>query len=69
MVNGAVIKNEYNAVERDTAFGMTAEQIANGEDERARQSGGTTALVLQRDRAIRGIPMLRKERIGIFAGK
>jgi hypothetical protein len=69
MVNGAAVKNEYSFVEADSASGLTAEQIVRAEDRRHNESGGKTAIVLQTvgDRSVRGIPMLRAARVGIFA--
>jgi hypothetical protein len=73
MAVGANVRGEYSAVEADAAAGLTPEQIVDAEDarhQRARETTGeTTALVLQRERAIRGIPLLRKAQIGIFARK
>lgn len=69
ILNGAALKGEYAAVEADAAGGMTAEQVANAEDRRITRNPETTAIVLQRDRAIRGISLLREARVGIFAGR
>jgi hypothetical protein len=66
ILNGAALKSEYAAVEADAAAGLSAEQIADAEDSRRRRDP-QTAVVLQRERAIRGIPMLRAARVGIFA--
>ena len=69
VVNGALVKSEYSAVAADAGAGLTADQIADAEEARHERSPNTTALVLQRERAIRGIPLLREARVGIFAGK
>jgi hypothetical protein len=66
MVNGAAVMNEYSAIAADNALGLTPEQIADAEEARYRRNPQSTALVLQRGRAIRGIPLLRAARIGIF---
>jgi hypothetical protein len=76
IVNGAALKGEYSAVEADSASGLSAEQIADAEErrlkeheerERQGQDEPGMAVVLQRERAIRAIPMLRAARVGIFA--
>jgi hypothetical protein len=69
MWQGGKVKAEYSAIEADAATGLSAEQIVDGEDRRLKQFPETTAIVLQKvdGRSVRGIPMLRKARIGIFA--
>ena len=67
MYNGARVKTEFTLVEADSAAGLTPEQIVSAEESRYSASRGESALVLQHERAIRGIPLLRAARIGIFA--
>jgi hypothetical protein len=67
MVNGAVVKSDYAAIEADVATGLSAEEIVNEKDERRRFPKSHQGA--QRERAIRAIPLLRQARIGIFAGK
>jgi hypothetical protein len=67
ILNGAALKGEYAAVEADAASGMTPGQVADAEERRRQRHPEATAAVLQRERAVRGIPMLRDARVGIFA--
>jgi hypothetical protein len=67
MMVGAAVKGEYSAVAADAAAGLPAEQIADAEEQRHRRSPATVHVVLQRERAIRAIPMLRAARVGLFA--
>lgn len=61
MVNGAMIWRDYGALEAMSRSGMSAEQIVKSEvfkESHQRE---------QPERAERAIPLLRRERIGIFA--
>ncbi len=66
MICGAALTTEYAAVKADAVNGATATQIADAE-ERRRERNPQSAVVLQRARAIRGIPLLREANVGIFA--
>lgn len=59
MVNGAKIVADYSAIAAQA--NLSAEQIARSEVFDKSHHGG------QADRAVRAIPLLRRERIGIFA--
>ncbi|MCI0702368.1 MAG: hypothetical protein L0241_14895 [Planctomycetia bacterium] len=60
MAEGAMIKSEYSALEADVRLGISAEQIVEKEEfKRSHQAS-------QKERVIRGIPLLRAAGIGIF---
>ncbi|MBY0460963.1 MAG: hypothetical protein K2V38_26890, partial [Gemmataceae bacterium] len=63
MAAGAQVKAEYAAIAADHAAGLTPEQVVDAHDRRA------SAAVLQRveGRSARGIPLLGRDRVGIFA--
>lgn len=71
MFNGAAIRGEYSEIEGDIVRGRTAEEIVAREQKRynSKPDNEKPAIVLQTvdDRSVKGIPMLRKARIGIFA--
>ncbi|QEG31743.1 hypothetical protein GobsT_65870 [Gemmata obscuriglobus] len=65
MVNGGQVRADYNAIAADLAAGLSAEQITDASDPRRafpRSHHGA-----QTERALRAIPLLRRDRIGIFA--
>ncbi|MBN9120574.1 MAG: hypothetical protein J0I06_15715 [Planctomycetes bacterium] len=60
MVNGALIKGKYSDIEADAGAGLSAEEIVKRRFPDSHQVG-------QEERAVRAIPLLRDNRIGIFA--
>lgn len=65
MTNGAAVRGDYTEIAADAAAGLSAEQITDETDPRRafpRSHHGA-----QKDRALRAIPLLRRDRIGIFA--
>lgn len=61
MTCGARVAADYAGIAAQAQSGMSAEQIVDSEPFADSHHGG------QRDRAVRGIPLLRRDRIGIFA--
>ncbi len=61
MVNGAQVAGDYAGLATQAHAGLTAEQIVSGEPFTKSHHSG------QETRARRGIPLLRRDRIGIFA--
>ena len=60
MVNGATIKGRYSAIGADARAGLSADQIVKRQFPDSHQVG-------QEERAVRAIPLLRRDRVGIFA--
>lgn len=65
MFNGGMVRADYGDIAADLAAGLSAEQITDGTDPQRvfpnSHHGG------QKERALRAIPLLRRDRIGIFA--
>ncbi len=61
MVTGARVAGDYAGVAAQAGSGLTAEQIVKG------KPFSESSHVGQEDRAVRAIPLLRRDRIGIFA--
>ncbi|AMV29106.1 hypothetical protein VT84_32225 [Gemmata sp. SH-PL17] len=61
MKNGSVIAEHYGGIAAQAQSGLTAEQIVTGEPFTVSHQSG------QPERVLRAIPLLRRDRIGIFA--
>ncbi|MBP3959403.1 hypothetical protein J8F10_29520 [Gemmata sp. G18] len=61
MANGSVVAAHYADIAAQAQSGLTAEQIVTGEPFTVSHHSG------QPERALRAIPLLRRDRIGIFA--